>query len=123
SGRALLGRGLIEPFAPHEMERRLVVKLEVVEGVGENLGHPHEPGLHVADEEQMNSAEQEPGKTEEEPDLRDVANVAGRTAMRLEQAEQGRIEIEGERRERPDGQQHGLAPEIIADLDVFLVLV
>ena len=41
----------------------------------------------------------------------------------VEQAEQRRIEIEQQRRQRPDRHQHDLALQIVADLDLFLVLV
>ena len=43
--------------------------------------------------------------------------------VRLEDAEQRRIEVEQQRRQRPDRHQHDLAPQIVADLDLFLVLV
>ena len=43
--------------------------------------------------------------------------------VRLEDAEQRRIEVERQRRQRPDRHQHDLALEIVADLDLFLVLV
>ena len=43
--------------------------------------------------------------------------------VRLEYAEQGGSKYSGERRQRPDRHQHDLAAQIVADLDLFLVLV
>jgi hypothetical protein len=37
--------------------------------------------------------------------------------------EQGRIEVQHQRGRRPDRHQHDLAPQIVTDLDLFLVLV
>ena len=48
----------IDQFAAQQRERRLVVKLDVVERVGQNFRGPHQPGLHVLDEEQLDGAEQ-----------------------------------------------------------------
>ena len=60
---------------------------------------------------------------DDQPDLRDVAHELAGVGVRLEDAEQRRIEIERKRRQRPDRQQHDLALQVVADLDLFLVLV
>src|SRR6202048_2690433 len=43
--------------------------------------------------------------------------------MGLKNSEEGRIQQQRHRRERPNCQQHGLASQIIADLDFLLVFV
>ena len=88
----------IDQLAPHQVERRLVVELDVVERVGDDLGHPHEAGLDVLEEEQMHGAEQQPAEADRQPHQRDVVHELGRAGVRLEDAEQGRVEVERERR-------------------------
>ena len=58
-----------------------------------------------------------------QPDLGHLAHEIRRRGPGREQAEQGRIEVQHQRRQRPDRHQHDLALQIIADLDLFLVLV
>src|SRR5437764_11689142 len=41
----------VDQFAAQERQRRIVIEHEVVEGIGDDLGHPDEAGLDVADEE------------------------------------------------------------------------
>jgi hypothetical protein len=41
----------IDQLAFHQVERRLVIELDVVKRVGEDFGCPDQSGLHVADEE------------------------------------------------------------------------
>ncbi len=41
-----------------QVERRLVVQHDVVEGVGQDLGEPHQPRLHAAQKEQVHRPEQ-----------------------------------------------------------------
>src|SRR5215510_510974 len=57
------------PF--QQMERRPPVELDVVERVGGDLREPHEPGLHVFQEEEMHGAEEESAEAHDEPDLAD----------------------------------------------------
>jgi hypothetical protein len=47
-----------------------VVEHDVVKRVGEDLREPAEPGLHVAEEEQVNGPEQERAGREPDPELR-----------------------------------------------------
>src|ERR1700675_3020853 len=47
----------IEQLAAHEIHRRLVVLLDVVERVGDDLGRPDEARLHVLQEEKLHGAE------------------------------------------------------------------
>src|SRR4051812_29286111 len=79
----------VDQFALYQGERGLVVELEVAERVGDYLGHPDEAGLDVADEEQMDGAEQQPADADRQPDLGDLTQeVRGRGPGR-EQAEHG----------------------------------
>src|SRR6185437_2248024 len=57
----------IDQFATEQRERRLVVEFEVVEGVGQDLRHPDEAGLDIADEEEMHGAEQKPADADRQP--------------------------------------------------------
>src|SRR5215207_5438495 len=50
----------IDQLALQKGQRCLPVQFEVVEGVGDDLGHPDEARLDVADEEQVDGAEQQP---------------------------------------------------------------
>src|SRR6267142_506257 len=113
----------IDQFALHQSQRRLVVQLEIAEGVGEDLRHPDQTGLDVTDEEQVDGAEQQPAGSDHEPDLGHLAHEVRRRGPGREQAEQGRVEIQYQRRQRPDRHQYDLALQIVADLDLFLVLV
>src|SRR3954451_1090702 len=62
----------IDQLPAHQVKRRLVVELDIVERVGEDLGRPYQAGLDVLDEEQLDGAEQQPAQTDHEPDQSDV---------------------------------------------------
>jgi glutamate-1-semialdehyde 2,1-aminomutase len=47
----------LDKLAAQQEKRRLVVQHDVVEGVGEDLGEPHQPRLHAAQEEQVHGTE------------------------------------------------------------------
>src|SRR3974390_1432925 len=68
----------IDQLAAQQSQRRLVIELEVVEGVGEDLGHPDEARLDVAEEEQLHVAEQKPTAADHEPDLGYLPDEIGR---------------------------------------------
>src|SRR5882672_6019554 len=82
----------VDQLAAHQRERSLVVELQVVEGIGEELGHPHEPRLHVADEEQVHRPEQQAACADHQPDLAGLAHELGGVGSRLERAEQPRVD-------------------------------
>ena len=83
----------IDQLAAQQVERRLVVELDVVERVGEDLGHPHQAGLHVLDEEQVHGAEQQPADAERPARSSPTWRMNSRgVGVRLEHAEQRRIE-------------------------------
>ena len=90
---ALHVRHRVDQLAAQQVQRRLVVELDVVERVGEDLGHPHQAGLHVLQEEQVHGAEQQAADAERQPDHADVAARSRRQSLRrLDQPEQRRIE-------------------------------
>ena len=64
----------IHELAAQQVERRLAVELHVVERVGDDLGQPHQPRLHVLRIEQLHGAEQQRADADDEPDLADVAH-------------------------------------------------
>ena len=86
-------RHRIEELPAEQLERRLVVQLDVMERVGEDLRHPDQAGLHVLDEEQVHGPEQQAAHSEDQPYLPYMRDELGGARMRLEQAEQGGIEI------------------------------
>ena len=49
----------VDQLAAQQVERRLVVELDVVERIGQDFRQPHQAGLHVLDEEQVDGAEQQ----------------------------------------------------------------
>jgi glutamate-1-semialdehyde 2,1-aminomutase len=51
--------GRLDHLPAQQVEGRLVVKHDVVERVGEDLGKPDQPGLHVAQEEEVHGPEQQ----------------------------------------------------------------
>ena len=63
----------IDQLSAHQVERGPVIQLDVVERIGEDLGHPHQSGLHALDEEQVHGAEQQTAEAEEQ--LREAKRV------------------------------------------------
>jgi len=87
----------VDQLALHQGNRRLVVELEIAERVGQNLGHPDQTGLDVADEEQVNRPEQQSADPDRQPDLGDLPHEIGRRGPGREEAEQGRIKVQHHR--------------------------
>src|SRR5262249_39929520 len=85
---AMLGMARVDQFAPAEMEWRRVIELHIMEGIGEDLGHPDQSGLHALDEEQMHSAEQQPADADREPDQPDLVDELASRLVGRENAEQ-----------------------------------
>ncbi len=113
----------VDELTLHEVVGRLVVERDVMEGVRDDLGEPDEAGLDVPDEEQLDGAEDQTADADHDPHHGDVVEQLRVVAVGLEQAEQRGIEVEGEGRDGPQRHQHDLALKVVADLDVFLVLV
>ncbi len=111
------------PLAGEQMQRRAVVELDVVERIGGDLGGPHQAGLEILQDEQLDRAEGDAAQAHHQPDLADMADEFGGADMGHEDPEQGRIEHQQERRGGPHRQQHELALDVVADLDLLLVVV
>src|SRR3974390_2379231 len=94
-----------------------------MEGIGQDLYQPYQPSLDILEEEQLHSAIDERAYADEEPNLGNVPNKLAWSGMRRQNAEQRRVDVKGKRRQCPDRQQHNLAPQVIADLDLFLIFV
>ncbi|WP_382327129.1 hypothetical protein ACFJGX_22740 [Hydrogenophaga sp. UC242_50] len=94
-----------------------------MERVGEDLGHPHQAGLHVSDEEQVHGAEQQAAHAQREPQRAHLADERHAVRVRLEQAEHAGSGPHQQRRAGPQGHQHHLAAQVVTDLDLFLVFV
>jgi hypothetical protein len=71
----------------------------------------------------VDGTEQQSADADRKPDLGDLTGEVGERRPGIEQAKQGRIEHQDQRRQRPDRHQHDLALQVIADLDLFLVLM
>ena len=65
--RSQLIRHVVDQLAPQQVERRLVVELDVVERVGEDLGHPGEAGRQIVLDPQLADTKQQPGDAQREP--------------------------------------------------------
>ena len=59
----------IDQLAAQQEQGRLVVEPEIAERVGQNLRHPDQAGLHVADKEKLDRPEQEAADPDRKPDL------------------------------------------------------
>ena len=59
----------VDQLAAQQVQRRPVIQLYIVEGVSQDFRAPHETGLHVAQEEQVNRAEREARNAQSQPDF------------------------------------------------------
>ena len=64
----------VDQFAAHQVKRRFAIYLGVVERVRDDFGEPHQPGLHVLQEEQLHRAEQQGADADDEPYFTHVAH-------------------------------------------------
>ena len=113
----------IDQLTRHQVERRSVIKHEVVERIGQNFGHPDQARLHVADEEQLNSPEQQGAKTDHQPNLANMLNEGGMIRMSRENPKERGTYPKQRWRQRPDKHENDFASEVVTDLDIFLVLM
>jgi len=95
-----------------------------VERVGDDLGRPHQARLHVIDEEQVHCAKHQSAQAHGEPDLTQVLHEVTEAGGGIrEQPQAGGVDPQDHGDGGPDGHQHNFALQVVADLDVFLVLV
>src|SRR5262249_33241619 len=67
----------VDKLALEKLEGRAAIEQEVVERVGEDLGHPDQAGPNAAQEEEMHGAEEEPANANEQPDEPDLVEPLG----------------------------------------------
>jgi glutamate-1-semialdehyde 2,1-aminomutase len=68
SSRVLAPDAGVDQLPAQEVQRRGVVELDVVERIGEDLGHPDQPRLQILRDEELQRAKQQSGRAEREPD-------------------------------------------------------
>lgn len=90
----MLGVLRVDQLPAQQAQGRPVVELDVVERVRKDLRQPHEPALHILDEEEMHGPEQEAADGDGDPGERQVVQELMPICGRLEDAEQRRVEIE-----------------------------
>ena len=99
-----------------------MVELYVVKRIGEDFCQPYQPGLHVFQKEQMHGAEQQAADTDYQPQLGGFIDEAA-AVIGGEEAEQGGVDIQCDRRQRPDREQHDFSFQVVADLDRLFIFV
>jgi hypothetical protein len=50
---------VVDQFAAQKVQRRFVIENNVMEGVGENFGHPNQTCLYIFQEKQMDSSKKQ----------------------------------------------------------------
>jgi hypothetical protein len=80
------------------MERRSVVKLDVVKRVRDYLGQPDEPGLQVLEENQLHRPKQQPTEANSQPDLPHMLKEIGIARVEPEDPEQRWVQPQHGRR-------------------------
>ncbi len=113
----------IDQLTAHEIEGRAPVKQRVMERIGQNLGGPGSTGLHVVEKEQVHRAEDDASHAEHEPGDPDIVQVATEVGRWFDQPADGWCEPQHQRTQTPEGHQKHLASQVVADLDLFFVLV
>jgi len=113
----------IDQLAPQQAQRRPPVEFDVVERVRGDLGDPHEAGLHILQEEQVDGAKQQAAESNRQPHLAHVLDELGCARVRCEDSEQRGVDPQRCRRQCPDREQHYFALQVVAHLDRLLVLV
>jgi len=76
------------------MKWRSVIKHDVVKWIGNDLGDPDQPGLHILDDEQLHGAEQQCTESDHQPDHAHVAQEVGLGGVVGEDAEQRGVKPE-----------------------------
>ena len=113
----------VDEFTAQKIERRLVVELDIVEGVGDDLCHPDQASLHILQKEEVDRAENEPTDTNGYPHQRHMMDERGYVGVRFKNAEKAGVQIEHRGRQSPDCHQHHLAPQIVTELHVLLIFM
>ena len=94
-----------------------------MEGIGHDLQCPDQSGGHVAQKEQVDRTEDQPAEADIQPDQSEALEVTSTDHFLLQQTQKIGAEVEGHRRHRPQRHEDYLASQVVANLDVLLVLV
>src|SRR5579872_7153029 len=87
--------GGVDQFAAQQSERRLPVKCDVVERIGQDLEDPYQPGRHATGSEQLDHAKQPAADADHKPERSDMADEIDPPRRWWEDAEQGRENEQG----------------------------
>ena len=91
----------IDELTAQQIERRLAVEFHVVKRIRDDLRQPDEPGLHVAQIEQMHGPKQQRADADDEPYLTDVPHELLAAGVGRHQPEKGRGQQQQRRRGAP----------------------
>ena len=69
SMRARVQKRLVKTLTSQELQRCFVVQVNIVEGVGQDFGHPHQTGLHILQETQVDGSEQQTPYPQKQPSV------------------------------------------------------
>jgi hypothetical protein len=58
---------LVKALTAHQLQRRFVLQVHIVEWFSDDLGHQHQTGLHIFDEAQVDGATQQAAHTQSQP--------------------------------------------------------
>ena len=117
------GRGADDELAAQQAQRCATIKLGVMKRVGDDLGGPHQTGREALLLPELEHAKHQTAHTKGQPEQADVAHKTIGTGARLDQTEESAVEPQNQRRDGPDRHQDDLAAQVVADLDLFLVLM
>ncbi len=113
----------IDQLAAQQVQRCLAVERDVVERVGQDLVIQARPVCTLAMKKSWTVRNSSP-PTPTASHISATCSMNSAAALgRRENTEKGRAGEQQQRRQGPDGHQHHLALEIVADLDFFLVVV
>ena len=60
---------LVKALTTQQLQRRFVVQVHIMEWVGENFRHPHQAGLYILDEAQVDGAKQQAAYAQGQPGI------------------------------------------------------
>jgi len=94
-----------------------------VEWVGDNFQGPNQTCFDVTNEKQVNGSKHQTTQAQPQPRFTHTAHKTCHVGTRGWQAESGRAEPDQNWQCTPNAQQHDFATQVVANLDVFLVIV
>lgn len=113
----------VEEFSAQQGQGGAPIEENVMEGIGEDLAHPNDAGDDVLYEEELEHTEGDASDADAEPDLAQAMEVAGKIGYRRKGPEERGGEKQEDWSQRPEAHEDDLTAEVVAHLDVFLMLV